>query len=354
MEKYHNIEFLRFVFSVIIVYFHILHGNIMKYIGSNYDYKTLQILSDNAGWIVECFFIISGYFLYKNITVENNKKTIMSFVLKKIFRLGPVLWFSIIISAVFFRQSYFVAIFNSVFLQCIGLSLDYKGINWYISPLFWALCFYYCLFKTIEHKTARIIGGVIVYFCYLVNIEYCHGGFGRGTVYGVINLGLARAIAGIGLGCLICSSMESLKQFSCSINQKIKYILISIMELTSSVFLIRFFLLGLNYRNKFIVVIAFAILFVCFIVKKGFFSKFLNQPIFSALGRYAYSIYVMQQICFWILQKTLWKTVIIKSTIVCLCLSLLFSVIVGIIVYYFVEKPTYQWYLRHIKYNENI
>lgn len=65
MEKYHNIEFLRFVFSVIIVYFHILHGNIMKYIGSNYDYKTLQILSDNAGWIVECFFIISGYFYIK-------------------------------------------------------------------------------------------------------------------------------------------------------------------------------------------------------------------------------------------------------------------------------------------------
>ena len=60
--KYHNIEFLRFVFSIIIVYLHILHSNILPYIGMNNDYLVLRELSRNAAYIVECFFIISGYF----------------------------------------------------------------------------------------------------------------------------------------------------------------------------------------------------------------------------------------------------------------------------------------------------
>lgn len=162
-EKYHNIEFLRFIFAMIIVYFHILHGNIMKFIGNNYDYKVLAKMSDNAGWIVECFFIISGYFLYKNISDTNNI-SITRFIWKKIARLGPVLIFSCIIGVIFFNQSIYPAIFNSIFLQCIGLSLDYKGINWYISPLFWSLIFYYAIFKNFDNKKIYVVVGGLL-FC---------------------------------------------------------------------------------------------------------------------------------------------------------------------------------------------
>lgn len=352
--RYHNIEFLRFIFSVIIVYFHILHGNIMKYIGSNYDYRILQNLSDNAGWIVECFFIISGYFLYQTIVTEKHKENIMGFMLKKVFRLGPVLWFSIIVSILFFKHSYFAAVFNGLFLQCIGLSLEYKGINWYISPLFWALGFYYCLFRIFEHKYAKYCGGVIVYLCYLVNIEYCHGGFGRETVYGIVNLGVARALAGIGLGCLIAVFLDNIRDFSCSLNKKLQFALISLIEIGSIIFLIKYFLLGLRYQNKFIVVIAFSILFICFICQKGVVSILLNQPVFSVLGKYSYSIYVMQQICFYILQKTLWKTTIINNTFACIAVSLVFSVLVGIVVYHVIEKPSYRWYIKNVKYNKRL
>ena len=115
----------------------------MKYIGINFDYRILQKLSDNAG---ECFFIISGYFLYKNI-IENKDVSIAQFIWKKIIRLAPVLIFSVLLGVIFFKQNIYSAIFNSLFLQCIGLSLDYKGINWYISPLFWTLIFYYAVFK---------------------------------------------------------------------------------------------------------------------------------------------------------------------------------------------------------------
>lgn len=54
-DKYHNIEFLRFTFAVIIVYFYILNSNIIKFSGNNSDYQILANLSGKAGYIIECF-----------------------------------------------------------------------------------------------------------------------------------------------------------------------------------------------------------------------------------------------------------------------------------------------------------
>lgn len=344
LQRFHNIEFLRFVFAIIIVYFHILHANIMKFIGNNNDYIILAKMSANAGWIVECFFIISGYFLYKNISDTNNI-SITKFIWKKIARLGPVLIFSCIIGVIFFNQSIYPAIFNSIFLQCIGLSLDYKGINWYISPLFWSLIFYYAIFKNFDNKKIYVFVGGICYFAYLININYCHGGFGRGVIWNILDLSFLRALAGIGLGILIGKVLD---EFTFIINHKIKYILFSIIEISSFLFLFRYFLFGLKYKNAFIVIIIFTILLISFVKQYGILSRTLNLTIFSYLGKYAYSIYVMQQISFWILQKTLWKTQIIENVSICILISLIFSVILGVVTYYFIEKPGYEFLISRI------
>lgn len=56
--KLHNIEFLRFVFAITIVYFHIFYSNIMGFVGDNRLYSILRGLCSHAGYIVECFFIM--------------------------------------------------------------------------------------------------------------------------------------------------------------------------------------------------------------------------------------------------------------------------------------------------------
>lgn len=341
-EKYHNVEFLRFIFAIIIVYFHILHGNIMKFIGNNHDYVVLAQLSNKAGYIVECFFLISGYFLYKNIENSNNVE-IVKFIWKKIVRLWPVLAFSLIIDLLFFRLNVYTAIFNLLFLQCIGLSLDYKGINWYVSPLFWTLIFYYSLFKNFDKKKTYVVLGGISYFAYLTNISYCNGGFTRETVWGIVNLGLTNALANIGLGIFIGKILTITENVKIQLNDKLINLVISLIEITCILFLVKYFLLGLSYKNAFIVVIVFSILFVCFIKKRGFISRLVNIKIFSELGKYAYSIYVMQQISFNILQITLWKTSIINNTVICIIISLLCSVLLGIITYHIIEKPSYKY-----------
>lgn len=303
-------------------------------------------MSDNAGWIVECFFIISGYFLFRSL---NNNKDFFTFIVKKVFRLAPVLIFFNLISVIFSHQDKITAIFNILFLQCIGLSIDFKGINWYISPLFWSLIFYSYLLKFFNRKIYLLII-VIIYLPYLINISYTNGSFGRETVFGVINLGFCRGLAGIGLGIIIAKGLDLLKNKHLSINKNIQLILLfSLIELFCTSFLIKYFLFSFKYNNNFIVVIIFSLLFICFIYKKGIISFLLDRKLFSLLGRYAYSIYVMQQFCFWILQRSLWKTDIVQSPFICLSLSLFFCIIIGIITYHVIEKPCNSLYLKIFK-----
>jgi Acyltransferase family. len=60
----YSIEFLRFLFAVMIVYYHILYANIMDMVPAESLYWLLKDKAQNAGYIVECFFLLSGYFLY--------------------------------------------------------------------------------------------------------------------------------------------------------------------------------------------------------------------------------------------------------------------------------------------------
>ena len=342
--RLHNIDFLRFLFAIIIVYYHILHSNIIPFIGENEEYLFLQSHNGNAWIIVECFFIISGFFLFQSWKQKNT--SVLEFTVRKFIRLWPVLFFSIAISVLFFNANKFSSIFNVLFLQCIGVSLDYQGINWYISPLFWGSLFYYAILKKYNFQTTTICIAVITYLGYAININTLDGSFGRETIFGFVNLALARALAGLGLGYLIAFSLEQLNR--CKIRfkgtnsllfQLLKIVLFTAIELSCFVFLMAFFVLGLDYKNKAIVVIIFSLLLICFILRKGLVSRILNHAVFGFAGKYAYSIYVMQQICFWVLQRTLWRTQIINNVLLCIGLSIMFCGIIGILTYYTIERP---------------
>ena len=62
-RKLYNIEFIRFVFALCIIYFHLLHSFIMPYTEDSALYQHLADQARYAKYIVECFFLMSGYFL---------------------------------------------------------------------------------------------------------------------------------------------------------------------------------------------------------------------------------------------------------------------------------------------------
>ena len=73
-------------------------------------------------------------------------------------------------------------------------------------------------------------------------------------------------------------------------------------------FLLTDFFAGKNAgKNQFSVVVFFCIFFLCMLTEKGLLSRIISRTGFCRLGKYSYSIYVMQEAAFYILSHTLWK-----------------------------------------------
>jgi peptidoglycan/LPS O-acetylase OafA/YrhL len=341
-----NIDFLRFIFSIIIVYFHIFSQKFITSIsefGILNKYHTLQHNCNDAYLIVECFFIIAGFFLFKNF-IEKKELTFTQFTINKIARLFPVLFFSILLAAIFFKLNLFTAIINSLFLQCIGVTLAYKGICWYISPLFWVMIFYFYLLKNFDQKYTNLIIAFCIYISLVVNINTFNGGLGgRYTVHVLFNAGLLRALQGIGIGYFLGMFYHKIKdKVSYSLNtlsDKFLFLVFSILEFTIFGFFIRYFIFKkTHYDNKLIFIIAFSVLLLSFVLKRGLLAKILENKYLAYCGKYAYSIYVMQQISFNILSKTIWKYTY-SNIPLCITVTLLFTTILGILTYYLIEIP---------------
>lgn len=118
--------------------------------------------------------------------------------------------------------------------------------------------------------------------------------------------------------------------------------MISFVEFYCLIFLLNNFAFHImSYKNVMIYVFTFSILLILFVFKKGLLSNLLNNDISVCLGKYAYSIYVMQQVSFYLLKISLWKyqNLVYTHVGVVLFISLLFSVLVGILVYHLIEKP---------------
>lgn len=345
-KKYENIEALRFVFAVSIVYFHLLHSAIIPYTGDSCVYEYLAEQSKYTKYIVECFFIISGYFFYQSVHRYPDRKT-GDFIWGRISRLWPVLACSTLISMIFLNKSVCSGIINLFFLQSTGLTTDWKGLNWYVSAFFFAEIFYFMFHKAVRNiELRRLLICLIVYFGYVLNITETGGGFGRKTVYGIFSLALARAVAGMGLGYLIGEVYRTAanwwkKQKNICLKKIINPVITVIETGTLILLTIDFYKGTAADKNQFIVVIFFSVLFVCMLTEKGLVSQVLVRCRLNRLGKYGYSIYVMQEAAFLVLKKTFWKnTFFIQEHIwESLFISVVAAVFLGMVVYYIVEKP---------------
>ena len=74
--------------------------------------------------------------------------------------------------------------------------------------------------------------------------------------------------------------------------------------------------------------------------RRGLCSALLNKKAFGFCGRYAYSIYVMQQTAFCIMKRTIWGNANLMSCpVLSIVVSMIIVVALGIVAYYVVERP---------------
>lgn len=344
-ERLKNIELLRFFFAVSIVYFHLLHSFMMPYTQGAEIYQLLADQSRYAKYIVECFFIMSGYFLYRSLLARPDQ-TAWDFLTKKILRLWPVLAVSTVLSVIFLDVPLDQGILNLFFLQSTGLTTGWKGLNWYVSAFFFAEVFYFLLYKVMKNsKAMKLLICLLVYFGYVLNIASTDGEFGRAVVCGVFSLAMARAVAGVGLGYLLGNIYVSLKkrvQTEAPKEKKKLILWISLTEIISFLALLGDFFIGKQAgKNQFIVVILFSVLFVCMLTEKGILSRMISRIPLWRFGKYAYSVYVMQEAAFYLLEHTMWKNTRFLQTCPAgaLGISVFVTFCLGVTVYYLVERP---------------
>ncbi len=354
LPQFKNIEFLRFIFVAVLVYFHLLQLLISMQMTS---YLPLYALSRNAYILVEFFFILSGFFLYFDIQKYTK---IGFFATKRFLRLWFVPAFVVllsIISAPFMKYiiiNYINSLLSILFLNNIGLTNSVSNYvhTWYICVLFWVFLFYFCLFKLFDHKKVMFFTVIMVYLSYVAIFQASKGSFSshETVIYGLLTMGMLRGIAGLGLGLIMGMIYERYMFISLNNVKKKKKtgvfycIIFSIAEITILFVLFNLLVFKiLRFSNDFIFVLLFAILIGLFLVKKGIISRFFENKVSNFLGKFSYSIFVMQGYLLILFSYIFSNKLMTEQRALTLFLGVLFAISGGILVYYLIEKPSFNW-----------
>lgn len=355
MQKIKNIEFLRLLFMFAVV--------LMHYTDSFFKLTNVEVFRhivkhfSNGGKAVDGFFIVSGFLLY--LTFKNST-TIIDFIKKKILRLSPVILFAAIIGFIaslfgIIKYSLHTTImtltFSNVLTDMSVGNWNSLGVTWYVSVLFWVSILYFYLMKIFDKKYVNLIIAVISISSYYLVLKTHHGSLGSPhlTLYGIFNIGFLRGFGGIGLGYFIAmwykDNYNSIKNKICTYKQKWGYTLLEIIFLT--IVFLELFILNSQHKYNFAIVIDIAILFILFLLKRGYVSQFLDNNLVVSLSKYTYSIYVTHLLLF-----RLMKVFILNYANSWYLFPTLFvsAVAFGVFTYHFVEVPCAR-YLKKIWFN---
>ena len=227
-ERFYNIDFIKFLFAIIIV---ILHFPLIC--------NKLWHTSGNARIIVDFFFIMSGFFLFKNI---DKSISMVKFAVKRLIRLMPpilFLYFLAMISSLFSKELTFNLNDNLtkiLFIHPLGFTpstgLKFYGITWFVTVLFWVSLFYFYLYKICEKKIFNLIVWLIIMVNLYIYYNTVHYGIGAAKVPFVINV--SRALFGLGIGYFISMLYSTNFLRNCS---KSVQLTISVLEIYCLIFI---------------------------------------------------------------------------------------------------------------------
>jgi hypothetical protein len=204
MKRNGYIDFIKFIFALIIAEFHLKAG-----------------IFQGGRMAVEGFFILNGYFMARSVEKDKNELSIgrstVSFMWKKykslFYYLFPATIISYIVLLICNEKTLGYAIkrapmliFEIVPLYCAGFKGEYVvGVSWYLSAMLIALLILFPLLKKFKQGFVLIACPLIVILGYgtlshffknmAINKQY--------ITDTIINAGVVRALAGCSLGCIM-------------------------------------------------------------------------------------------------------------------------------------------------------
>jgi len=369
LHKLENIEFLRVLFIIFILVHHFgaFAVNILSYntpIQPSFALSQLKDMQDNALHCVDFFLIIAGFFL---VYTFNKSISFCNFAKKKILRLWPlipVVTLSYFIFSIFHLVEFtpYYDILSLFFLNNMGLTLN-LGNNpqlWYVSSLFWGYLFYFYIIKNYEKKNVDLFVALLTFFCYafLFHADNQHFGHHVQSFNYVFNAGFMRALGGMGIGYFIGNWFVT-RENNC---RKDVSIVSKLIYTAAEGYLLVFLTNNLIFHHSsnvtpVILVFFFSLLFILFLLQRGYISQSLNKPKFSTIGKYTYTIFIIHfaiLVPFVLLINSqlplnilaLNKLYLVQSTYIFFCITL------GVLTYHLIEAPI-SAKLKKVLFNKN-
>ena len=336
-KRYYNVDFLRFVFAIIIVYYHLL-----PQINSFSSTLLLSELADKsvlAGRnIVDAFFILSGFFLLQSFE-KNPQLETTKFALNKFLRLWPVMAFSFLVALLFGNFDKYSDVLNIFFINSgLGLTLksSVNAASWFICVLFFLSIFFHYLMKIVSRKNLIFICSIFSFWGFCVLAQAKTGLYSAVILPSLcLTAGMVRGFACISLGIICADIWEKIKNIKIS-NTISNILFFGVIE---SLLLWYFIQYSAFHARKFPIDIYWQLIFVgvffLFLFNKGFLSKILNNKLSKILGDFSYSIFVIHFPIITICKQYFWGQFTPEISAL---LTFISCIIFGILTHLFIEK----------------
>lgn len=351
-DREYALDFLKIVATILIVFHHYQQvtgayfDGVINFYGGKFYF----------GYVVEFFFIISGFLMYhyiQKIQRGGGELLFFQFMKKRALRLLPLVAISAVVYEILllmyqhiYQQSWFgisVTFWGTVITSLgiqEGWSLANPCVNnptWYISVLL--LC--YVVFYFLTYVSGRL--KIPPIYTYVVMIFLGMGIRTYGINLPFLNGQAARGYYAFFFGVLLAYFINNRK-----ISRKIEFA--SVASLIGITYLIinhyNFMAHGINYTMTFIFYPALIIAFLSNPMKQLFTSK-----VIGTLGKISFDVYIWHNPMFllmYILIKVLGITINL-NTISAMIIYTIISFAVGTVSYYLVEKPINRYIGRKIR-----
>lgn len=345
MKSYmYNIGFLRFLFAMMIVYYHLVQF-LNSYFNTHFYQRLVERSGVTGGAIVFAFFVMSGFFLY---SYENKKDNFKKFFFKKIIRLWPVMFFSFVTIVFMGHINPIVDFLNCIFISSgIGVikADSTNAATWFICVLFWLSLLFYYVINELSRNALTFLCAILTFFSFAA-LSHAESGYYSAIAFPplILTSGMLRGIGGMSIGILLGIFVKKNIDKNL-IKNKFVVIFCTIAEI---LFMYIFIMLN-SYKvcvfpDDIFYVMLFVIIFILFIYNIGIFSRFLNIQLFRVLGNASFSIYVMHFPVIYFMRDYIWPNYSGGFFLITVGCSL--CALVGLLTYALIERPAYAWLMQ--------
>lgn len=346
-ERSYPLDFLKILATIIIVFHHFQQTTGITYEGTvNFYYGKFYF-----GYVVELFFILSGFFMLRYIKKIQSGLSFQEFYLKRAFRLLPLVACSAIVYEVLlevyhflYRTSWFdveVTLFG-VLTTSLGIQSGWAFSNpsvnnpvWYISVLLLCYAVFYLL--------TRFHGKIPVVYLYLAMIFLGCGICTYGINLPFLNASSARGYYSFFTGVLLALALDHWKITAKGV----------CLCLFNIVLIVGLIIVKYAYVERDLVFLLTFVLYPSIIVvfQTDFVKKLFSHPFWGLWGKISYDVFIWHNpmyLAMYIVMK-LFSWEIDFTHISSMYIYCLIAEIVGVLSYYFLEQPINRFVKKHFE-----